>query len=418
MHCEEERVMEDIAANWRALSGIEDNWEKQISDGIDNNLRRYLIHYGQRVGAVGDSFNEMKKTKGYGLSLFPPEELFTQTCLEKGNPFKYKVSHLIYARSEFNVGTWWSQGDSGYMGYVAVATDEGKCVLGRRDILICWRGTLLDKESAEDCDIFQIRADEVFHNSPAKVHQGFLGVYTNKTSFSATDSNKDYTHNSAREQVLAAVRKHVDHYGKLNESVSITVAGHSLGAAIATLNSMDIVSNGYNKPTGSSSDKIFPVTAFVYASPRLGNKDFVKLFNSLQPNLHLLNIRNAKDIIPDFPPTWLDYHEVGTKLDIDIIHSEHLNESINVLSHRLHVYLYGIASYKGKDKNSELAIDFDIACLNKYDDLLKECLMVPKRWWSSVVKHGMVQMDNGFWEVHYDYVPPLPPHVPDIPNYK
>jgi putative lipase involved disintegration of autophagic bodies len=57
-------------------------------------------------------------------------------------------------------------------------------------------------------------------------------------------------------QVLAEVRKLVDAYKE--EKVSITMTGHSLGAALATLSAFDIVENGYNGT--------FPVTAFAFAS--------------------------------------------------------------------------------------------------------------------------------------------------------
>ncbi|KAI9198705.1 hypothetical protein LWI28_020879 [Acer negundo] len=88
-----------IAQRWRELSG-ENNWEGLL-DPLDIDLRRYIIHYGERTAAVGDAYNG-----------------------DKG----------------------WVPGESSWMGYVAVPTDEGRTVLGRRDILISWRGTWTDLE--------------------------------------------------------------------------------------------------------------------------------------------------------------------------------------------------------------------------------------------------------------------------------
>ncbi|WCJ30715.1 alpha/beta-Hydrolases superfamily protein [Euphorbia peplus] len=397
--------MASIASNWKALSGIQNNWNGLL-DPIDNNLRRYLIHYGERVGAVQESFNDVQQSNGHGLCRFPPEELFARTGLERGNPFKYEVSEYFYGRSEVDIGDWEHE-QSSFMGYVAVASDEGKRFLGRRDILICWRGTRLPIEWLKNFKFAQTSANEVFPNNNAKVHQGFLNVYTDKSIDSV------YSKTSAREQVLAVVRRLVDKYAALHEDVSITVAGHSLGGALATLNSMDIVFNGYNKPTGSN-NIVYPVTAFIYASPKIGDKQFLKLFNSL-PNIRLLHVRNAKDVVPDLPPNLFltRYSKVGVNLDIDTRDSQDIKTHNIVDAHDLNLHLYGIAAYQGEGKKFKLGFDFDIAVVNKNDDLLIDAYRVPPAWMTNVMNKGLVQMENGTWKLN-DYIPPPPP--PTIVN--
>lgn len=96
-----------------------------------------------------------------------------------------------------------------------------------------------------------------------------------------------------------------------NEDVSITMAGHSLGAALGSMNAMDVVANGYIKNTGSATE--FPVTAFAYASPRVGDKGLMDAFTGLT-NLHILRMKNANDGIPNFPPTEFGFVDLGDEL--------------------------------------------------------------------------------------------------------
>ncbi|KAF2307540.1 hypothetical protein GH714_029662 [Hevea brasiliensis] len=345
----------DIATNWKVLSG-EKNWEGLL-DPIDDNLRRYLIHYGQLTGTVGDAFNDVKLSDAYALCRYPPEVYFTRTGIQLGNPFKYQVTDYFYGRSEIDFSEWTPAKRSAYFGFVAVATDEGKLVLGRRDIVVCWRGTVLKIEWFEDFDCTLTSASDIFPNTKAKVHHGFHGIYTTK------DSDSTYNKTSAREQVLAAVRRLVDKYAELNEEVSITVTGHSLGAALATLNAMDIAANGYNKPSGSET---------VICS----------------------------DIIP--------YEDVGVELYIDTTKSPSIKYESTGAAHDLNLYLHGVAGYQGKDSDFNLVItDLDIALVNKYNDLLTDDRKVPPKWWSNVLNKGMIQIDIGFWKLN-DYIPDPP----------
>ncbi|XP_065879555.1 phospholipase A1-IIgamma-like [Euphorbia lathyris] len=387
--------MSSIAQNWKNLSG-QNNWEGLL-DPLNIDLRRYIIHYGERAQAIIDAFNDQKMSKGYGLNRFPAEDFFSKVGLEHGNPYKYSLCNFIYARSEIKMFNWIVEGESCLIGYVAVATDEGKGVLGRRDILISWRGIgRHDMDLSEDALVLFVSGSEIFGEScdgnNVKVHKGFHSVYT------AKDLDSTYSKTSAREQVIKAVRKLVEKYKE--EEVSITVTGYSLGGAIAILNAVDIAANGHNKTTGQS-EKTFPVTAIVFGSPCVGNKDFKKVFDELK-DVHVLRIENVHDPVPKLP--LIGYVHIGKEVEIDSTKSPYLKHGMKIV-HNLEVYLHGIAGLKGGDE-FELAIERDISLVNKYLDGVKDEYFVPLEWW---VRHnnGMFQQDDGSWKFD-DYVPRPP----------
>ncbi|OMO76266.1 Lipase, class 3 [Corchorus capsularis] len=381
-----------IASSWPELSGKND-WDKLLHP-LDLDLRRYIIHYLQRAGAAGDIFNGNKESKGYKFSLYPPEGLFATSGLEVGNPYKYRVTNFIYAVVE-NEPEW--------IGYVAVATDEGKAILGRRDILVSWRGSVTQADLHDDLRFLLVPASELFPREILKplVHAGFHSIYT------GTIPDSPYCKTSARDQALKAVQEQVDKYQN-EEAVSITITGHSLGSALATLNAMDIVYNGCNKPTGNS-DKSFMVTAFVAACPHVGEEAlFGPLFNRLNKDhdLHLLRIVNAHDPVPTLPPL-IGYTDVGEHLDIDTSKSSYL-KPIDI-PHNLDVYTHGVA---GVQENGEFKLEeelhFDNAIVNKHGGDLVDNL-IPEAWWNNTDFKGMVQMDDGHWKlVDSDYVPDPP----------
>ncbi|KAJ0078840.1 hypothetical protein Patl1_23102 [Pistacia atlantica] len=209
------------------------------------------------------------------------EDLFSKLLVSKTDDFGklYTVTDYLYAMSD--VVSWidWIVKDQyAWIGYVAVATDEGKEVLGRRDIMICWRGTIHMAEWLKNLQANQISASKIFQNmDDILVHEGFLSLYT------SPDSETSSNISSAR-----------------NQEISITVTGHSLGAALATLNAADIVANKHNERTGTGSNECM-VTAIVFASPKVGNEGFRKVFHIQSKNLHLLRIENRLDIVTDLP---------------------------------------------------------------------------------------------------------------------
>ncbi|KAH1108402.1 hypothetical protein J1N35_012170 [Gossypium stocksii] len=393
-------VKSDKASQWRVLSG-ENNWDGLLQP-LNLDLRRYIIHYGQRAGSVGDLYNQNKHGE------FPKEKFFAEAGLEKGNRFKYSVTHYIHAGSDIVEPAW-------------------------RDILIAWRGTIHYTEWFNDLIAALKSALELFGTgTEAKVHSGFLSLY------SGTRSNSVVDNLSARHQVRDALRELMDKYK--DEEISITVTGFSLGGALATLNAMDIA-NEYNKPSSTLLGANNPcmVTTFTFGSPQVGDFGFKQLFKKLVDHHHLrlLRIRNANDPVHKWP--FSTFTHVGEKLTIYSNESPYLKHKLifgrslegtynppsidyypnivteeeiiasrglvtnwiagSVSAHNMDVYLHGIAGLQEGTFGFHLEVDLDIALVNKYLDRLKDEYEIPDHWWKGENCKRMVQEDNGHWKV-------------------
>lgn len=193
----------NIAKRWKKLSGI-DNW-KNLLHPLDIDLRRYLIHYGQMTQATYDTFISDRLSGNAGNTRYSMKNMFSRVGLAIANPFKYQVVKYFYATSTIEVpGSYivksysrkpWNR-ESNWFGYVAVATDEGKAALGRRDIVIAWRGTIMPIEWYEDFESPLVSASNIIGTGTnPQVHQGFLSLYT------SINPSSPYNKHSARDQV-------------------------------------------------------------------------------------------------------------------------------------------------------------------------------------------------------------------------
>jgi hypothetical protein len=79
---------------------------------------------------------------------------------------------------------------------------------------------------------------------------------------------------------------------------SVTICGHSLGGALATLLALDVAVNG-----------LFFPNAYTYASPRTGDPQFVRTYNQFVPNT--VRIANRLDVVPNLPLPPLYEHVLG-----------------------------------------------------------------------------------------------------------
>ncbi|AAF80222.1 Contains similarity to petal abundant lipase-like protein Pn47p mRNA from Ipomoea nil gb/U55867 and contains a lipase PF/01764 domain [Arabidopsis thaliana] len=392
-------MVEGIPKRWKVLSG-QNKW-KGLLDPLDPDLRRYIIHYGEMSQVGYDAFNWDRKSRYAGDCYYSKNRLLARTGFLKANPFRYKVTKYIYATASIKLPISFivkslskdaSRVQTNWMGYIAVATDQGKAMLGRRDIVVAWRGTLQPYEWANDFDFPLEPAISVFPVTDPKdnprIGSGWLDIYT------ASDSRSPYDTTSAQEQVQGELKRLLELYK--DEEISITFTGHSLGAVMSVLSAADLVYGKKNNININLQKKQVPITVFAFGSPRIGDHNFKNVVDSLQP-LNILRIVNVPDVAPHYP--LLLYSEIGEVLEINTLNSTYLKRSLNFRNyHNLEIYLHGMAGMQDTDGVFKLEIGRDISLVNKGLDALKDEYLVPSTW-RCLANKGMLQMDDGTWKL-------------------
>ncbi|GLT82169.1 hypothetical protein SLE2022_005770 [Rubroshorea leprosula] len=399
---EDERLLCEI---WKEIQGYND-WEGLL-DPMNPHIRREIIRYGEFTQACYDSFD------------FDPDSKYCGTCKYQGAHFfekldmadrGYQISRYLYATSNINLPNFfqksrmskiWST-HANWIGYVAVCTDEEEIRrLGRRDIVVAWRGTVTYLEWITD--LKDILHSANFGGDPAiKIELGFYDLYTRK------EERCRYCAFSAREQVLAEIKRLLEYYD--GEEISITFTGHSLGAALATVSAYDIAELGLNLVDGSAK---IPITVYSFSGPRVGNLKFKERCEEL--GVKVLRVINVHDKVPTVPGIianekvqfqkyieekisfpW-SYAHVGVELALDHTHSPFLKPTKDLgCAHNLEAHLHLVDGYHGKERKFRLATKRDIALVNKSCDFLRSEYGVPPYWRQDENK-GMVRNGDGRW---------------------
>jgi hypothetical protein len=228
------------------------------------------------------------------------------------------------------------------------------------------------------------------------------------------------------------------------DELSITVTGHSLGSALATLNAYDIAQSGLNRitdpaaagdscpipenwgdktadPVRPDKEATIPIAVMSFAGPRVGNNAFCDQLNAL--GVKVLRVVNVNDMVPRvpgnlFPPqlSFIDklidllpwtYSHAGVQLLVNNFDSPYLDPMRSNIfnNHNLEGYLHVVYGHQGSDglgkKQNSASFPSppsrDIALVNKSSDFLKDGHFIPDSWWQ-VENKGLVYQDSdGKW---------------------
>ncbi|CAN4095938.1 unnamed protein product [Withania somnifera] len=286
--CVADRAVAELRDRWMEFQGIK-NWEGLL-DPLDDDLRKEILRYGEFVEASYCCFDFDMSSPTYAACLYPKGSMLTDCGLDKSG---YKVIKNLYATCAVQMPRWTKQFPnlasprSSWIGYVAVCDDAEEIArLGRRDVVIAYRGTATSLEWLENlrATLTCLPDDMAPENyDQPMVQSGFLSLYTTHTQ---CDQSLQGT---IREEIGNILDKYSD------EPLSITVTGHSLGAALATLTAYDIATKFSHAPI---------VTVVSFGGPRVGNKSFRSQLEKSGTNV--LRIVNPNDPVTKVPGFVID----------------------------------------------------------------------------------------------------------------
>jgi hypothetical protein len=183
-----------------------------------------------------------------------------------------------------------------------------------KTIWITFRGTYNLKEWYNNFKISQTSYND------------YNGVKTNLPSFIQEDKDNIKIHTGMLETYSNCSKVILDYLEKYKDEYNIILSGHSLGASIASIFSIELNYKGYK------------TVSYLYGCPRLGNERFC------EKSKNIYRIENTADVIPTVPtsvsPNFLEpskpyfYYHCGNlfsfTLNLKSLHNNHSLEAYNV----------------------------------------------------------------------------------------
>jgi len=288
------------------------------------------IEYAQLVNLADLVFKQAVFNSDTSAQLNPPLQAYKDIC--KNYPLlvdeDFATNYDLLYNVQMNDIIDQKNLDLVYYGFIA----QNKST---KDYVMAIRGTENLLEVIADA-FFVPTAFKEFNNN-AQVPSGFYDLYESGLIVSPPDSDK---------QIIPLLLKIVAGDPALMmpdaSNVRTVIAGHSLGATLATY---------YAAASTTGLGKGLDLSVYTYASPMTGDANFADAYNSSVTDNH--RIYNAPDIVPNIPEYFENnvniYTQVagGYKIDSSLYSSVKPGAGC---AHQLPVYLYTLEKLNGIDK--------------------------------------------------------------------
>ena len=144
-----------LADIWKDIQGA-NSWNGLLHPVLNPVLKGEILRYGNFAEVCYDGFDSKIATNDFGGCKYSPHRFF-DSCQTAGDSQEYsngyQVTQYLYADTDSSIV------QSAWIGFIAVCTNaEDIRRLGRRDIVVAWRGTETRQEWKQNIRDFLVPA--------------------------------------------------------------------------------------------------------------------------------------------------------------------------------------------------------------------------------------------------------------------